>query len=185
MGVTGGAELRDFLDAPDLEALRAAREALEGLDEDDDAHISAVVEDWAPPQALANVLMYPEVLPDDRRQDVLLRALGRPVTDYAVLAAAVGLQHLADLDPPSGGQRAALLAALVAVVARADGVVRSRALVALTALAPHPAEDVAALADAGRVTAADAETVRRLLDELGGRLPPLAYIPNYNDWDTA
>ena len=90
------AELRSFLDAEDLDALLSARMQISVLDRVDSQELSAIVRRWTDKQAIANLLMYPEVIPASDRIYALLKGLDEDETEYLVLAAVVGLQNLAD-----------------------------------------------------------------------------------------
>lgn len=173
--------LADFLNSTDLDALLAARHALAAIEAEDETAVTSLLAAQDDPQAVANVLMYPEVAPDDVRVDALARALAAPADDYRALAAAVGVQHLADLGGLSRADRDALAPALLSLLARAEEVVANRAHVAVLALtrgaSPEPL--VRAALEGGTLTAEQAERVRTAL---AGPLPPLAALPSYAQW---
>lgn len=182
MGLTAGNRmLSDFLASSDLDELLAAREALESVDEEDEQAVTDVLVTQGDEQAVANILMYPEVAPDDMRVPALLRGLRSTPDDYTALAAAVGVQHLADLGGLSHEQRATLAAALLSLLARADGLVADRAHVAVLALtrgaSPEPLV-LDALAD-GSLSAEQGDRVRAALAR---RLPALTALPSYREW---
>lgn len=154
------ASLQDLLAASDLDALLAAREALDGLDADDDARLLTLVEQWQDVPALANVLMYPEVLPEDVRLPALLRAVRDREEPYLSLAASVGLQRLAEdpmEDDPEDDEalQAEVVAALGDLVDRGSGAVAARAGLARHLWLPRSQR---------------------------GALPPLARIPSHQEW---
>jgi hypothetical protein len=141
-------DLERFLDASDLVELVAARSAITGIDGADALVLHTIVAQWRDEQAVANLLMYPELLPDDDRTPALAEGLSGVHGDYAVLAAAVGLAGwvAADDAAPAIAER------LLGIVA--DNAVPTpiavRAAVALGAYAEHiaPTDLVAGLAHA-------------------------------------
>jgi hypothetical protein len=175
--------LSDFLHSVDLDALRAAREALESVDEDDERAVTGVLAAQSDLQAVVNLLMYPEVAPDDVRIEALVQGLAAPADDYRALAAAVGVQHLADLGGLSPEERDVLAPALLSLLTRADGLVADRAHIAVLSLtsgaSPEPLVRVAL--DGGALTAEQGVRVRAAL---AGPLPPLAALPSYAEWST-
>lgn len=139
-------DLERFLAASDLAELVAAREAIDAIDEGDAARLHAIVAQWRDEQAVANLLMFPELLPEDDRTPALAEGLSGAHGDYAVLAAAVGLcaWTAADDDAPAIAER---LLTLVTDPATPDPIA-VRASAALTVYAEHvaPTDLVAALA---------------------------------------
>jgi hypothetical protein len=87
-------ELERFLAAQELDELRAAREEIKVITREDAAVLAEIVTDGTDEQAMANFLMYPEVIPAHLRTATVLAALQRPPTDYRLLAAVVGLGRL-------------------------------------------------------------------------------------------
>ena len=155
----GTAALERLLTASDPDLLAVARDALDGLDEDDDARIREVLTAWDDVPAVANLLMYPEVVAEQERMPALLRALRDDAQPYLGLAASVGLQRLAEdpmEDDPEDDEelRDEVVTALREVVARSDGALAARAQLALRLWAP----------------------------ERGAPLPPLVAIPSYDEW---
>lgn len=86
--------LEEFLRAEDLDDALSAREELGELDSQDEARIVATLRNWQEPQAVANLLMNPTLIPAAERGKVLLRGLRERRIPYYVLAAVVGLQQL-------------------------------------------------------------------------------------------
>lgn len=173
--------LADFLSSSDLDALLAAREALASIAAEDETAVADLLAAQDDAQAVANVLMYPEVAPDDVRIDALVRGLAAPPEDYRALAATVGVQHLADLGGLSPADRAALAPALLSLLARAVGLVATRAHIAMLALTRGASAEplVRAALDGAALTAAQGERVRAALN---GPLPMLAALPSYPEW---
>lgn len=101
-----------LLTATDLEDLTAAVDALPAAA--DTARIGGVVDAWTDPQGLANVLMYPFVIPSSHRVPAVLRGLRSE--GYLRLAASVGVGHLSPADLTDDVRRE-LLDALLDVVA--------------------------------------------------------------------
>jgi hypothetical protein len=99
--------LERFLTASDLAELRAARVAISSIDGDEARALHAIVAAWRDEQAVANLLMYPELLPEDDRTPALAEGLSGVHGDYPVLAAAVGLAAwvAGDEDAPAIAER--------------------------------------------------------------------------------
>lgn len=169
-----------FLAATDLDDLADARESVGAPDVTGRA--AAAVESWSDVQAVANLLMYPAVLPEQLRIGALLRGLRGH--GYLCLAATVGVGDLSADDLPDAVRRE-LLDALLDVVAADAGpagvrasaevgpLLRADDLELLEDLAAHPVDAVRHnLAQAGLgVTAPDA------------REPVLLpYLPDYAEY---
>src|SRR5262245_48765771 len=84
-------QLRAFLTTEDLDDLLNARQAIKALDAADTAAVRSVLEQWHPPQAVANLLIHPDLVPEDVRLAALFRGLDDQKTPYLGLAAIVGL----------------------------------------------------------------------------------------------
>lgn len=87
-------ELERFLAAQELDELGAARDEIKVITRADAGVLAQIVSDGTDEQAMANFLMYPEVIPAHLRTATVLAALQRPPTDYRLLAAVVGLGRL-------------------------------------------------------------------------------------------
>lgn len=87
-------ELEKFLATEDLDALLRAQDKLSVLDKQDNATIRTLLQQWDRPQAIANLLFHPMLIPQDIRLPSLLRGLAEQQVDYYVLAAVVGLQSI-------------------------------------------------------------------------------------------
>jgi len=153
------AELSAFLAAEDLDELLAARLQITSIDRAESAALSAIVQGWVDRQAVANLLMYPDVIPAPDRLPALLKALNDEETEYFVLAAVVGLQSLGEQDLPEGAGEA-IATRLLELLHHPSPTIASRASVTLARYAPRV--DVEDLLEALEDTDAD-ETVRHNL----------------------
>jgi hypothetical protein len=88
------ATLKAFLVTSDLDDLSEARAKLSTLDLDNQAEITRVLQEWTDTQAIANLLMYPDVIPEAERINYLFAGLRENHSKYLVLAAVVGLGQL-------------------------------------------------------------------------------------------
>jgi hypothetical protein len=137
--------LHRFLAAEDLDSLLAARGELGAPGAQDTENLLAVLRRRDPPQALANLLLQPGVLPQPVRAATVLQALTGEHGTYMQLAAVVGSQELrpGDIGPDTRGR---ITRALLRAVLRGGGVIAQRASAAIQELAGP--EDVAAMAAA-------------------------------------
>jgi len=87
--------LNEFLRATDLDELLSLRQKLGDVDETDQEIIAGLLIDWADTQAVANLLMYPRLIPRGQVLRHLLSAF-RDDNSYLALAAIVGIQPLGD-----------------------------------------------------------------------------------------
>jgi hypothetical protein len=126
-------KLESFLRATDLDDLLRARSQISAVSKEDAAVLNEIIVSWEDRQAIANMLMYPELIPAANRNDALLRALHSDPSDYELLASILGVQQLGDMTgiPAEINQEVAecLLGALCSVEPTA-----MRASVALAAL---------------------------------------------------
>ncbi len=86
-------ELEQFLAAGDLGIAAHAVEMVTEVCREDAAQLTEIVVSWAPPQAVANLLMHPTIIPPDHRVSALLRGLATDVRNYPLVAAIVGLRE--------------------------------------------------------------------------------------------
>ena len=148
----GGVSVSELLGASDLDELRQiADETAEGMTREDEAFLTQVLAAWTDVQAVANVLMYPMLIPAGARRDWLLRGLSADES-YLRLAAAVGVGQLLS-SQWSEDDVAMLVPALLHLVSRDNDVTASRAALSLVPLARQTdAPELAALlghSDAG------------------------------------
>ena len=177
--------VRRFLEATDLDELASARAAIGDaeVDVDDQLEIEAVVNDWDDTQAVANLLMYPQLLPAADRVSLLRRGLDDDRT-YLRLAATVGLGEL-DLAEFADETRHELVQSLLDLIVEDSGCVADRASFAVVWLlrptdAPevaeclgHPSKTVRHNLTHGLLTVLDTAGLAALLDE-PGFVPPAA-----------
>jgi hypothetical protein len=137
--------LKKFLQTRELDQLAAARQQITVMDSADRAALEALLASGSRPQAVANLLMVPDVMPPGQRLGQLLKALDG--SGYWVLAALVGLQELDDEDLPHA-ERPALAARLLALIQNGTGLTAQRASVTLGRVAEYlsPSALAAALA---------------------------------------
>jgi hypothetical protein len=87
-------EFSDFLASRELDHLMMLRDGIPALDAEDHLAISQLLREGANHQAIANLLMYPELIPDSERVQALLTGLRATSNSYLVLAALVGLGRI-------------------------------------------------------------------------------------------
>src|SRR5215216_6035392 len=91
---------------------------------DSEAALS-VLEEWTDQQAVAKVLLYPDLLPQPHRLRFLLKALGEMDFPYYTLAAIVGLQSIEQEEiERESGAREEIKERLFALIDHADEVMR-------------------------------------------------------------
>ena len=120
------ATLHEFLAARDLDELLAYREQLADLDRADRDSIRAVLEAWSDPQAVANLLMNLDLIPDDQRFRYIQRGLEEPAGSYLTLATIVGLSRLG-IERFAQAEQAALVERLIAAIAQNTGPIADQA----------------------------------------------------------
>ncbi len=87
-------ELEKFLTMQDLDDIFVARRSLKPLDSTDIDTVIAILSQWNTPQAIANLLFYPNTIPATVRSQSILKGLHENDCIYYRLAAIVGLQSL-------------------------------------------------------------------------------------------
>ena len=92
--------LESFVRATDLDDLLVAHHQITGISKEDAAVLHEIITSWTDRQAVANMLMYPEVIPAPNRNEALLRGLHSDPSDYELLAAVIGVQHLGQTEIP-------------------------------------------------------------------------------------
>ncbi len=125
-------DLALFLQSEELDDTQQLASGLLPMKESDGQFIRRILERWDDPQAVANLLMHPEVIPAEARGATLLRGLHEPLT-YATLAAVVGLQDQVEIW--SDRERAGIAKRLQAIIFEARPVLADRASVTLLAYA--------------------------------------------------
>lgn len=109
--------LEIFLRASDPDVAAEARRRLDEPGAAAKRRIGEILDAWEDPQGVANLLMFPSLLPDDRRVEILLRGLASKEPRYWVLASAVGLRRF-DRDALEPEERGRLVERLIAVAWR-------------------------------------------------------------------
>jgi hypothetical protein len=135
----GSTPLRRFLATSDVEGLARARADLDPgrFDTDDRLEIEAVLHDWDDLQAVANLLMYPELIAPDERIAQVRRAL---VDEHPYVQVA-GTTAILEIDRAEFGEDARydLVQRLLAIIGADDGVLADRASYSIVALM-HPTD---------------------------------------------
>ena len=135
----GGTPLRRFLATSDLEALARARADLDPgrFDIDDRLEIEAVLHDWDDLQAVANLLMYPELIAADER----IAQVRRAVVDEHPYLQLAGATAIIEIDRAEFGEDARydLVQRLLAIIGADGGVLADRASYSVVALM-HPTD---------------------------------------------
>lgn len=137
-------ELEEFLAAEDLDDMLSTRGKISALDGEDDAAVRAVLEQWSNPQAVANLLFHPTLIPEDIRLTTLFQGLSERRVIYYVLAAVVGFQGV---DPTwlAAPDRERVVTDLLAIIRDTTDILAQRASVSF--------REYAGQADAPRVFA--------------------------------
>ena len=91
-------DLRDFLEASELDRLVELKEELQSPAEEDQQVIIQLLHNGTECQSIANLLMHPQLIPKMERCQAFLRGLRETEHIYLVLAAFVGLQDLLSED---------------------------------------------------------------------------------------
>jgi hypothetical protein len=126
-------ELAVFLSSRDLDRLAAARDEIHEISASDVSRIRDIVESESDPQAVANLLMYPELIPPNDREAALAKALsGEP--NYAMVAAVVGVQRAAEANALSEAFRNAVAERLVLLAGSSLDTIAARSTLALAEL---------------------------------------------------
>lgn len=133
MTLSGIDALDTFLAADDLDLAAGARDGLDASDAVTGVRVGAVIDAWSDRQAVANLLLYPDLIPDSQRAGALERAL-RGDDGYLTLAAAVGA-GLLGREQLSEAERARLIEALLDVTSSMVGLPARRAAASLGSLA--------------------------------------------------
>lgn len=124
--------LQRFLACDELDALAQQRQTLAELDADDTSAVLEVLYEWNEPLAVANVLMYPQLIEAAQRVRYLLAGL-RDDHSYLQLAAIVGLQVLGR-DNLRDSHRAEFVRLLVDKLEQEPAIIPQRASVTLVEL---------------------------------------------------
>jgi hypothetical protein len=112
-----------FLHSRDLDELLALRQEFAETppDPESEAEIRAVLDDWADEQAISNLLMHPQLIPEDQRNADVQRGLDDVENPYVRLAAVIGIGEL-DLSQITDIERQRFVTTLLDLIA-SDGTV--------------------------------------------------------------
>jgi hypothetical protein len=108
-------ELKAFLGAEDLDDVGDTRDKIKVLSPKDSGAIRAILKEWKDSQAISNLLIHADLIPEDVRLDSLFRGLGEQRVPYYVLAAVLGFDHL-NRDKLPAENRKRLIAKLVMIL---------------------------------------------------------------------
>ncbi|MEE3719371.1 hypothetical protein V2H45_21755 [Tumidithrix elongata RA019] len=86
--------LKTFLETRDLDDLLEGRANISELDRENETEILRILKEWTNIQAIANLLMYPNLIPETNRIDYVLKGLRETNFNYLVLASVVGMGEL-------------------------------------------------------------------------------------------
>lgn len=178
-GELGMSGLRRFLAAADPDGLSRARADIDPhhLGFDDRLEIEAVLHDWDDVQAVANLLMYPELIVADERIGQIRRALADADT-YLQLAATVAVMVVERAEIGEDA-RFDLVQRLLALVGSDQGVLADRASYSVIALLTptdgpevverldHPSETVRRNLFQGMLALVGPSGMRSLVEEPG------------------
>ena len=131
-----GQLIQDFLAATDLDELAEAYDHIEQSGDprpDVEPLVSGLLTSWHESQALANLLMYPLVIPPEWRVASIERALTDTAHAYLRLAAVVGISQLDPVDLPDT-VRHRLTQTLLDVIASDASVIGERASISVIGL---------------------------------------------------
>lgn len=122
--------LKKFLETRDLDDLLEAKHNISVISQNDQAAIIKILQEWKDIQAVANLLMYPDLIPENERIDYILAGLRETSFPYLVLASVVGLGQL-NIEVLSTQIITQLIEQLIKVTKSDYGVIAERASVFL------------------------------------------------------
>jgi hypothetical protein len=126
----GSVTLANFFATEDLDDLQRAASKLGVLEEVDVRRIRSTLEEWHNEQAVANLLFYPRLIPEELRVKSIVRGLDERRQPYYVLAAAVGVQEM-EVSTLTEEEMTVIRDRLLRVVASDSSIVAKRASVSL------------------------------------------------------
>jgi hypothetical protein len=124
------AELRAFLAVDELDDMPDARDKIGWLSAADKATIRAILVEWQDQQAISNLLIESDLIPEDVRFAALSHGLTEQSVPYYVVSAISGLGKI-DANKLSAEQRQEFREKLVAIIRTTDDVRAPRASLAL------------------------------------------------------
>lgn len=86
--------LKNLLEIRDLDDLSQAKHHISVISQNDQAAIIKILQEWEDIQAISNLLMYPDLIPENKRIGYILAGLRETNFTYLVLASVVGLGQL-------------------------------------------------------------------------------------------
>lgn len=87
-------EIEQFLAATDLDVAQHVLADVTDISRQDAVHLAEIVVAWAPPQAIANMLLHPSIIPPAHQVSAMLRGLATDARHYPLIAAVVGLREI-------------------------------------------------------------------------------------------
>jgi tetratricopeptide (TPR) repeat protein len=125
-------ELKAFLAAEDLDDVGDARASIKSVAAADKAAIRGILKEWKNQQAVANLLIHADLIPEEDRLATLFRGLAERRVDYYVVAAIIGLGEI-NRDKLSAEDRTRLRNTLLTILRETSDVRAKRASLAFTA----------------------------------------------------
>ena len=122
--------LSTFLAEIELDQLAALPEKIGPLSTQEQGYIRQILQSRKDIQGVANLLMYPLVIPEEMRLETTLRALKDTANPYCVLAAVVGCQNL-PYDEFTSDLGIEILHTIVEIIHQNKGIIAQRASVIL------------------------------------------------------
>jgi len=123
-------QFEEFLKAADLDDLESCRVNLTELDSGDTVELIEILRAWLDKQAIANILMYPELIPGNMRLPCIQKALSERNFTYFVLAAVVGISRL-NIDEFSEKEQDTIVLQVITRINEDQGIIAERASVFL------------------------------------------------------
>jgi hypothetical protein len=123
-------ELKAFLAAEDLDDVGDAHDKIKALTPDDKEAIRFVLKQWENAQAVSNLLIHPDLIPEDIRLTSLFRGLAGPRVAYYGLAAIVGFGQIG-AEALSAEERKQVAAAFLEVIRKTNDARATRASVSI------------------------------------------------------
>lgn len=153
-------ELMAFLTAEDLDDVGDARNKIKELTADDRADVHSILAQWQDAQAVSNLLLHPDLIPEDVRLASLFRGLAEKRVAYYNLAAVVGFQEIKS-ENLSNEERDRVVSEMVAIMRKTTDARAARASLSIeNFFTEKDAPQVLALVDHGE------DTVRKNLRAL-------------------
>jgi hypothetical protein len=133
-------QLRTLLTATDLDNLSSARDNISDLNYEDTEELIRILQKWTDTQAIANILMYPDLIPEDVRLDYVLKGLHENKVTYFALAAIVGLSVI-DIGTLTRDEQVKIVDKVIVLAKDNGGAIADRASVFLADNLPYLQEN--------------------------------------------